>query len=59
MKEQFFIDIEVSDSLSATLQHLIDTKSAETGSQNVYIQNVIPLGDKRFTVILEVVQEIY
>ncbi|TYS91490.1 hypothetical protein [Rossellomorea aquimaris] len=59
MKEQFFIDIEVSDSLSKTLQHLIDTKRAETGSQNVYIQNVIPSGDKRFTVILEVLQEIY
>lgn len=59
MKEQFFIDIEVSDSLSETLQHLIDAKRAETGSQNVSIQNVIPTGDKRFTVILEIVQEIY
>lgn len=59
MKEQFFIDIEVSDSLSDTLQNLIDTKRAETGSHNVFIQNVIPLGDKCFTVILEVVQEIY
>ncbi|MGE6752742.1 hypothetical protein ACQKFO_04810 [Rossellomorea sp. NPDC071047] len=59
MKEQFFIDIEASDSLSETLQKLIDTKRAETGSHNVFIQNVIPLGDKRFTVILEVVQEIY
>jgi len=59
MKEQFFIDIEVADSLSETLQHLVDTKRAETGSHNVFIQNVIPLWDTRFTVILEVVQEIY
>ena len=59
MKEQFFIDIEVTDSLSATLQNLVDTKRTETGSHNVFIQNVIPLGDTRFTVILEVVQEIY
>ncbi|MGM0851146.1 MAG: hypothetical protein ACQEWI_00790 [Bacillota bacterium] len=38
MKEQFFIDIEVSDSLSETLQNLIDTIRAETGSHNVFIQ---------------------
>ncbi|MGM0863120.1 MAG: hypothetical protein ACQEWF_00415 [Bacillota bacterium] len=59
MKEQFFIDIEVSHSLSEKLQNLIDTKRAEAGSHNIFIQHVTPLGDNRFTVILEVVQEIY
>jgi hypothetical protein len=54
MKDQEYIDIELKDheSLAELLQQIVDKRREETGSYNIFVQNVIPVGHNRFTVIL-------
>lgn len=54
MKEQEFIDIELreSESFATILEELVNKRREETGSYNIVVQNVIPVGQNCFTVIL-------
>ncbi|TMN23049.1 hypothetical protein [Lentibacillus cibarius] len=57
MEDQQFIDIELkeSESLANMLGELLNQKREETGSYNIFVQNVIPVGQNHFTVILNTV----
>ncbi|MFD1020840.1 hypothetical protein [Thalassobacillus hwangdonensis] len=54
MDEQEFIDVVINqdESMAGFLEALIDQKREETGSYNIQIHQVVPLGNDRFTVIL-------
>ncbi|MDZ5609026.1 hypothetical protein U2I54_18645 [Bacillus pseudomycoides] len=54
MNEQEFIDIilEEEDSLAHILNQLVEKRREETGSYNITVQNVIPVRENHFTVIL-------
>ncbi|WP_001005209.1 MULTISPECIES: hypothetical protein [Bacillus cereus group] len=54
MNEQEFIDIilEEGESLAHILNKIVEQRREETGSYNITVQNVIPVREKYFTVIL-------
>ncbi len=59
MREQEFIDVKMneSDSLANILEELVNKRRKETGSYNIFVQDVIPVGQNRFTIILRTVVE--
>ncbi|MGP4078362.1 hypothetical protein ACTWQL_00485 [Pseudalkalibacillus sp. R45] len=59
MNEQLFIDVSLTseDSLAEVLSQIVDEKREESGSYDVTVHNVIPVGQNRFTVILNIVVE--
>ncbi|WP_404452183.1 hypothetical protein LG329_17795 [Virgibacillus necropolis] len=60
MEDQEFIDIELNnnESLAGILQEVVEKKREETGSYNIIVQNVIPVGGNQFTIILREVVSI-
>ncbi len=61
MSEQEFIDVKIneSDSLANILDELVNKRREETGSYNIFVQNVIPVGQNHFTIILHTIVNSY
>ncbi len=57
--EQLFIDVSLTSevSLAKILTKIVEEKRKESGSYDVTVHNVIPVGQNRFTVILNIVVE--
>ncbi|PFA67062.1 hypothetical protein CN378_11820 [Bacillus sp. AFS015802] len=56
MKDQEFMDIELGkdESLAALMRKIVTQKREESGSQAVYVQEVVSTDENRFTIILEI-----
>ncbi|MGD6966204.1 hypothetical protein ACQCVP_07240 [Rossellomorea vietnamensis] len=54
MNDQQFVDIKLQEnhSLAEVLQQIIENKRKEIGSHQVVVQEVIPTGENKYTVIL-------
>ncbi|MGF2614802.1 hypothetical protein FZC84_08135 [Rossellomorea vietnamensis] len=57
MKDQQFVDIALQEnhSLAEVLQQIVENKREEIGSHDVTVQEVIPTGEYRYTVILNTI----
>lgn len=61
MNDQQFVDIRLQEnhSLAEVLQQLVENKREEIGSHQVAVQEVIPTGENKYTVILNMVTASY
>ncbi|MGD6801287.1 hypothetical protein FZC79_14325 [Rossellomorea vietnamensis] len=61
MKDQQFVDItlEENHSLAEVLQQIVENKREEIGSHDVMVQEVIPTGENKYTVIFNMVVASY